>query len=136
MRVKRLAGLPLLLALACKPPTASEQMDSVISWLGPAGMAGRAWLNHTTPDKYTRQTLELSHDSLLEIGNGLFKSLPAGIDSASLDSALTRSREHVALMARLIDQKDSPDFRTLLDSLSADESLVKQLADSIEAKEQ
>ena len=111
-------------------------MDSVISWLGTAGMAGRAWLNHTTPDKYTRQTLELSHDSLLEIGNGLFKSLPRGIDSASLDSALTRSREHVALMARLVDQKDSPDFRTLLDSLSADESLVKQFADSIEAKEQ
>ena len=99
-------------------------------------MAGRAWLNHTTPDKYTRQTLELSHDSLLQIGDGLFKSLPPGIDSASLDSALTRSREHVALMAKLVDEKDSPDFRTMLDSLSADESLVKQLADSIKAKEQ
>ncbi|HEX6626776.1 MAG TPA: hypothetical protein VF105_02370 [Gemmatimonadaceae bacterium] len=111
-------------------------MDSIISWLGTAGMAGRAWLNHTTPDKYTRQTLELSHDSLLEIGNGLFKSLPPGVDSASLDSALTRSREHVALMAKLVDQKDAPDFRTLLDSLQADETLVKQLADSVEAKEQ
>ena len=136
MRVKRLAVLSFLFALACKPPTASEQMDSIISWLGTAGMAGRAWLNHTTPDKYTRQTLELSHDSLLEIGNGLFKSLPPGVDSASLDSALTRSREHVALMAKLVDQKDSPDFRTLLDSLQADEALVKQLADTVEAKEQ
>ena len=136
MRVKRLAVLPLLLALACKPPTASEQMDSVISWLGTAGMAGRAWLNHTTPDKYTRQTLELSHDSLLEISSGLLKSLPAGVDRASLDSALTRSSEHVALMAKLVEQKDSPDFRALLDSLQADESLVKQLADSVEAKEQ
>ncbi|HJQ10919.1 MAG TPA: hypothetical protein VJ840_07790 [Gemmatimonadaceae bacterium] len=135
MRTKRLAVVAILLALACKPPSATEQMNSVISWLGTAGMAGEAWLRQTTPDKYTAQTLELSRTSLIDIGSGLFKSLPAGIDSASLDSALTRSSEHIGLMAKLVAQKNSPDFRTLLDSLYSDEKLVKQFADSIEAKD-
>jgi hypothetical protein len=136
MRTKRLTLVSVFFALACKPPSATEQMDSVVSWLGTAGMAARAWLNHATPDKYTRQTLELSHDSLLEISNGLFKKLPAGIDSAALDSALTRSSGHIALMAKLVEQKNSPDFRDVLDSLSADEKVVKEFADSVEAKEQ
>ena len=135
MSTKRLVVLLLFLALACKPPTASEQMDSIISWIGTAGMAGEAWLRHTTPDKYTRQTLELSNNSLIDINSGLFKSLPAGIDSASLDSALTRSSVHIGLMAKLVEQKNSPDFRTLLDSLYADEKVVKQFADSVEAKD-
>jgi hypothetical protein len=136
MSAKRLAVLFILLAAACKSPSATEQMDSVISWLGTAGLTGEAWLKHTTPDKYTRQTLDLSHDSLLDISSGLFKALPAGIDSAALDSALTRSTDHIGLMARLVEQKNSPDFRSLLDSLYADEKIVKQFADSIEAKEE
>ena len=136
MSAKRLAVLSLVFATACKSPSATEQMDSVISWLGTAGLTGEAWLKHTTPDKYTRQTLDLSHDSLLDITSGLFKALPAGIDSAALDSALTRSTGHIGLMAQLVEQKNSPDFRSLLDSLYADEKLVKQFADSIEAKEE
>ena len=110
-------------------------MDSVISWIGTAGLTGEAWLRHTTPDKFTAQTLEESHNSLLDISSGLFKSLPAGIDSAGLDSALTRSKEHIGLMAKLVEQKNSPDFRSMLDSLLADEKVVKQLADSVEAKD-
>ncbi|HJP86381.1 MAG TPA: hypothetical protein VJ852_10355 [Gemmatimonadaceae bacterium] len=135
MSTKRFAVLSIFLALGCKSPSATEQMDSVISWIGTAGLTGEAWLRHTTPDKYTRQTLELTNKSLIDISSGLFKSLPAGIDSASLDSALTRSNEHVGLMAKLVEQKNSPDFRTLLDSLYADEKLVKQFADSVEAKD-
>ena len=135
MSTKRFAVLSLLFALGCKSPSATEQMDSVISWIGTAGLTGEAWLRHTTPDKYTRQTLELTNKSLIDISSGLFKSLPAGIDSASLDSALTRSNEHVGLMAKLVEQKNSPDFRTLLDSLYSDERVVKQFADSVEAKE-
>jgi hypothetical protein len=135
MSAKRLAVLPLFLALACKSPTATEQMDSIVSWLGTAGLAGEAWLRHTTPDKYTRQTLELTHDSLIDISTGLFKSLPAGIDSVSVDSALARSTGHIGLMAKLVEQKNSPGFSALLDSLHSDEKVVKQLADSIEAKE-
>lgn len=135
MRPKRLAVLLLFLTVACKSPSATEQMDSIISWLGTAGMAGEAWLRHTTPDKYTRQTLELSHETLIGISSELFESLPAGIDSAALDSALTRSNEHIGLMAKLVEQKNSPDFRSMLDSLYADEKVVKQIADSVEAKE-
>ena len=135
MSTKRLVVLSLLFALACKSPSATEQMDSIISWLGTAGMVGETWLKHTTPDKYSRQTLELSHQTLIDISSGLFKSLPAGIDSASLDSALTRSTEHIGLMAKLVEQKNSPDFRALLDSLYSDEKIVKQFADSVEAKE-
>ncbi len=136
MRTKRLAVVSTLFALGCKPPSATEQMSSLVSWIGTAGMVANAWLNHATPDKYTRQTLELSHQSMLQIGSGLFKSLPTGIDSAALDTALTRSSGHIALMAKLVEQKNSPDFRTLLDSLYADEKVVKQFADSVEASEQ
>jgi len=135
MSAKRLAVLPLFFALACKSPSATEQMDSIISWLGTAGLTGEAWLRHTTPDKYTRQTLELTHDSLIDISSGLFKALPSGIDSASVDSALTRSTQHIGLMAKLVEQKNSPAFRALLDSLQSDEKVGKQFADSIEAKE-
>jgi hypothetical protein len=133
--MRRLAVLSVLAALACKPPTATEQMDSIISWLGTAGMAGEAWLKHTTPDKYTRQTLELTGNSLRDISSGLFKALPAGIDRASLDTALTRSTTHIGLMAKMVEQKNSPAFRTVLDSLYAEEKIFKQLADSVEAKD-
>ena len=135
MAAKLLAVVLLVSALACKPPSASEQMDSIISWIGAAGMVGEAWLRHTTPDKYTAHTLELAHNSLIDINSGLFKSLPAGIDSAALDSALTRSSAHIGLMQTLVEQKASPDFRTMLDSLYSDEKVVKQFADSVEAKD-
>ena len=38
-------------------------------------------------------------------------------------------------MAKLVEQKNSPDFRALLDSLYSDEKVLKQLADSVEAKD-
>jgi hypothetical protein len=135
MRLKRFLVVPLLLAIACKPPTPAEQMDSVISWLATAGMAGDAWLRHTTPDKYTRQTLELSHDTLLQISDDLLKSPPSGIDTASLDSVLTRSRGRIAQMARLVEAKNSPAFLTQLDSLRADQRIVKQFSDTIHSRQ-
>jgi hypothetical protein len=131
--VKRSLALPLLFVLACKPPTPAEQMDAVVSWVSTAGMAGDAWLRHTTPDKYTRQALELSNQHLLEIGAELRKSPPPAIDSAVLDSVLTRSRFHIARMARLVEDKDAPDFKTQLDSLRTDQRLVKQLSDRVES---
>ncbi len=135
MRAKLFFAVPLVFSTACKPPTPAEQMDSVISWLATAGMAGDAWLRHTTPDKYTRQTLELSHDTLLQISDDLLKSRPPGTDTASLDSVLTRSRGRIAQMARLVEAKNSPAFLSQLDSLRVDEKLVKQFSDSIKSKQ-
>ena len=135
MPVQRLLVVPLLAAAACKPPTPAEQMDSVISWLATAGTVGDAWLRHTAPDKYTRQTLDLSHDTLLQIADDLLKSPPSGIDTASLDSVLTRSRGHVEQMARLVEARDAPSFSTQLDSLRADEKIVKRFSDSIESRQ-
>jgi len=108
-------------------------MDSIQSWLATAGMAGDAWLRHTTPDKYSRQTLELSQQTLLQISSDLLKSPPHSVDSATLDSVLTRSRSRVAQMARLIEEKDAPDFARQLDSLRVDQKIIKQLSDSIES---
>ena len=110
-------------------------MDSIQSWLATAEMVGEAWLRHTTPDKYSRQTLELSRETLLQISSDLLKSPPHSVDSASLDSILTRSRGNVAQMARLIQAKDAPDFGRQLDSLRADQKLVKQLSDRIESRQ-
>src|SRR3982750_811999 len=98
---KRLLVVSIAVVAACKSPTPDEKMDSVQSWLATSGMVGEAWLRHTTPDAYSRQTLELSHETLLQISSELLKSPPPLLDSAMLDSLLTRSRGHVDQMARL-----------------------------------
>jgi hypothetical protein len=128
MRVKRLVVISIALVAGCKSPTPSEQMDSIQSWLGTAEMVGDAWLRHSTPDKYSRQTLELSHNTLLGISGDLLKSLPRSVDSATLDRALSQSRRHVDRMAQLIAAKNAPDFARQLDSLRADEKIVKRLS--------
>ena len=135
MRVKRLLVISVVIVTACKSPTPAEQMDSIQSWLATAEMVGEAWLRHTTPDKYSRQTLELSHQTLLQISSALLKSPPHSLDSAALDSALTSGRGHVARMARLIQVKDAPDFARELDSLRTNQKIVKQLSHSIEAQQ-
>jgi hypothetical protein len=135
MRLERLLVFPILFCLACKPPTPPEQMDSMLSWLATARMTGEAWLRHTTPDTYSRQTLELSGEKMGEVATDLLKSPPSGVDAATLDTVFTRSRARVKAMARLIAAKNAPDFGRQLDSLATDEKLVKQLADSIESKQ-
>ena len=135
MRLKRFLIVPLLFSTACKPPTPAQQMDSVVSWLATAGMAGDAWLRHTTPDKYTRQTLELSHDTLLQISDDLLKSPLPRIDTASLDSVLTRSRGRIARMAQFVEARNSPAFLSQLDSLRVDQRIVKQFSDTVHSRQ-
>jgi hypothetical protein len=135
MRLKGFLVISVLGIAACKSPTPAEQMDSIQSWLATAEMVGDGWLRHSTPDNYSRQTLELSHESLLQISSDLLKAPPHSVDSASLDSVLTRSRGEVAQMARLIEAKDAPEFGRRLDSLRADQKVVKQLSDSIESRQ-
>jgi hypothetical protein len=131
MRLKPPLVLAIILLGACKPPTPEEQMDSIKSWLATSEMVGEAWLRHTTPDKYSRQTLELSRRTVLQISSDLLPSLPPAVDSAMLDSVLVRSRGHLDQMARLIQAKNSPDFRSQLDSLRADEKIVEQISDGM-----
>lgn len=107
----------------------------MLSWLATARMTGESWLRHTTPDTYSRQTLEMSGEKMGQISTDLLKSPPSGVDTATLDSLFTRSRVRVKAMARLIAAKNAPDFGRELDSLGADEKLVKQLADSSEHKQ-
>jgi hypothetical protein len=134
MRVKRLAIISVVILTACKSPTAAEQLESIQSWLATAEMVGDAWLRHSTPDRYSRETLELSRKTLLEISRDLLKSPPRTVDSATLDGVLTRGRAHVDQMAQFIEAKNSPDFARQLDSLRADEKVVKQLSDRIKSK--
>jgi hypothetical protein len=134
MRLERFLLIAVALVAACKPPTPAERMDSIQSWLGTAAMVGDAWLNHTTPDRYSRQTLELSNENLLQICEELLKSPPPGIDSDSLQVVLARARGHIARMARLIGARNSSGFARQLDSLRADGRMVKWLADDIESK--
>jgi hypothetical protein len=135
MRAKRFVVVSIALAVACKPPTPAEQMDSVLSWVATAGVTGEAWLRHTTPDKYSQQTLQLSDQTVLQISTELLKSPPKSIDSATLDSVITKSREHIAQMARLIEAKNAPAFGQQLDSLRVDEKIIKQLSDSIQSSQ-
>jgi hypothetical protein len=135
MRAKRLLLLSLVLAAGCKTPTPAEQLDSILSWIGTAEMAGEAWLRHSTPDTYTRQTLELSHETLGKISNDLLESPPAETDTATLDGVLTSSRGRIARMAALITVRNAPDFTRELDSLRADEKILKKLSESVESKQ-
>jgi hypothetical protein len=48
---------------------------------------------------------------------------------------LTRSRGRVAQMARFVEARNSPAFSRELDSLRADEKIVKQFADSLEHRQ-
>lgn len=130
MRLKRPFVLAITLLAACKPPTPEEQMDSIKSWLATSEMVADGWLRHSTPDKYSRQTLELAHETLAQISTGQLPFLPPAVDSAMRD-ALARSRGHIDRMARLIEAKNSPDFRRQLDSLRADEKIVKQISDDM-----
>ena len=131
MRLKRPLVLAVTLLGACKPPTPEEQMDSIKSWLATSEMVAEGWLRHTNPDKYSRQTLELSHETLVQISTDLLSSLPPAVDSAALDSVLASSRGHIDQMARLIAAKNSPDFRRHLDSLRTDEKTVEQLSNGM-----
>jgi hypothetical protein len=135
MRAKGFVVASIALTIACKSPTPTEQMDSILSWIATAGITGEAWLRHTTPDKYSRQTLQLSDQTLLEISTELLKSPPKSIDSATLDSVLTKAREDIAQMGRLIEAKNAPAFAGQLDSLRADEKIIKQLSDSIQSSQ-
>jgi len=131
--VKRFLAVPLLLAVACKPPTPAEQMDTIVSWIATARMAGDASLRRTTPDKYTRQTLELSDRMLLQSGSELLKSPPPAIDSADFAKVLIRTRFQIKEMARLVEQKAAPEFRQPWDSLGIYEKIVKQASDRIDS---
>jgi hypothetical protein len=133
MRTIRPLLIGVALATACKSPTPADQMDSILSWVGTAGTTGEAWLRHTTPDKYSAQTLQLSSETILQISTQLLKSPPTSVDSSALDSTITTTREHIDQMARLIKAKNSPAFARQLDSLRADQKMMKQLSDSIEA---
>jgi hypothetical protein len=135
MRVNWLLLLSLICAAACKPPNPADQVDSILSWIATAEMAGEAWLRHTTPDAYTRQTLQLSHETLQKISNDLLQSPPPETDTTALDSVLTRSRGRIERMAALITAKNAPDFARELDSLRADRKIVKQFSDGIESKQ-
>ena len=135
MRIKRLLVLSLIFTTACKPPKPAEHMESALSWIGTAGMAGNAWLRHTTPDTYTRQTLELSHEKLGQISDDLLKSPPPGRGSASVNAVLARSRKRIARMEALITAKNVPGFARELDSLRADQRLVKRISARIESDE-
>lgn len=134
MLTKRLLLISFALVTACKRPTPAEQMESILSWIGTAGMAGDAWLRHTTPDTYTRQTLELSGETLSRVSSDLLKSPPAAIDAAALDSVLTGSRRRIARMAAFVRAKDAPAFSRELDALRADQKIVKQFSNSIESE--
>jgi len=129
--VKRLLLLSVFLLSACKPPTPVEQMDSILSWIATAEMAGGAWLRHTTPDTYTRQTLELSHKTLEQISKDLLASRLPTTDTAALDTVLTKSRDRIARMGALIAVRNSPELSRELGLLAADQKLVKQFADRI-----
>jgi len=63
----------------------------------------------------------------------LLKAPPAKIDTAILDATLTRSRAHIARMARLVDERNSPGFRRELDSLRIQQKVVRQIADGLES---
>ena len=105
-------------------------MDSIQSWLATSEMVADGWLRHSTPDKYSRQTLQLSRETLAQMSTDLSVPLPPAVDSAMRD-ALARSRAHIDQMARLIEAKNSPAFRRQLDSLRADEKIVKQISDDM-----
>jgi hypothetical protein len=129
----RLVWCSSVALVGCRTPTPGEQLDGVRSWLATADMAAQAWVNHTTPEKYTRQTLELAQQSVEQIAAELLQSPPSGVDSASLDSLLTRSTRRIDRMARLVTSRNSPEVRIDLDSLRIEENAVHEIAERLKS---
>jgi hypothetical protein len=123
------------LSAGCKSPTPAEQMQKILSWMSTADMAAQAWVNHTTPEKYTRQTLGLSEETIRQTADEFLKSPPSDVDSSSLHSLLTRSSGRIAQMARLIEVGNAPEVIRELDSLRIEKSAVKEIADKLEKSE-
>jgi hypothetical protein len=134
---RRWTSLLVLCALAtgCKSPTSAEQMQTILSWMSTADMAAQAWVNHTTPEKYTRETLELSEETIRQTADDVLKSPLVGVDTSGLDSLLARSSGRIAQMARLIQSRNSPDVIRELDSLRVEKSAIKNIADKLEKSE-
>ncbi len=116
-----------------KPPSEKDIVDSMVSWMGTGDMAAQAWLNHTTFDKYTRETLELSSKMLGDQSDQLKEVAPA--HSASLDSVATSARRAMTSMANLVAANDAPDVRAQLDSLRAAKKIVLAASESLEKQQ-
>lgn len=137
MTVRRapvIAAILLLLVGCAKPPSEKAVVDSMISWIGTGDMAAQAWLNHTTFDRYTRETLELSTKMLDEQTDQLKKVAPG--HSAGVDSAVTGAKRAMTNIAGLVAANDAPDVRTQLDSLRAAKKVVLAAGDSLDKQQQ
>lgn len=118
-------------AAACsKTPSEKDVIDSMVSWIGTGDMASQAWLNHTTFDRYTRQTLEMSAKMLGDQSEQLKRSAP--FRSAGLDSAITSAQHAMLDIAGFIAANDAPDVQLKLESLRAEKKIVLAASDSLE----
>ena len=98
-------------------------------------MAAQAWVNHTTPEKYTRQTLVLAHETIETTADQLLASPPAEMDTASLHRLLMASGDRIAQMARFVQSRNAPAVSAQLDTLRAETKTVGQIADRTKAAE-
>ncbi len=125
----------------CKAPDPAKELDSTLSWVATAGLAAQAWLNHTTPESYTRQTLELSRSTLEEQLDPLLKAIADEPPSEKTASAFRNSAPAISRLVRhasatigrmavLVTARDAPSLQKELTSLRADESSLKSIADS------
>ena len=136
MTSRRAAGFiaALVVVAACsKPPSEKDVVGSMISWMGTGDLAAQAWLNHTTFDHYTRETLELSSKMLDDQSSQLAEVAPA--HPAVLDSAVTHARHAMTDIANLIAANDAPDVLPKLDSLRAAKKIVLAISDSLEKQQ-
>jgi hypothetical protein len=123
----------VFLSAACsKPPSEKDVVDSMVSWIGTGDMAAQAWLNHTAFDRYTRETLDLSAKMLDDQSDQLKQVAPG--HPAAVDSAVTKAKDAMAAISRLIAANDAPDVPATLDSLRAAKATVLAVADSLEQK--
>lgn len=130
LRALTLPAVFALIAGCSKPPSEKEVVASMISWMGTGDMAAQAWLNHTTFDHFTRETLELSSKSLEDQSEQLAQVAPT--HSAALDSAVTSARRAMTDIAALVAANDAPDVPARLDSLRAARKIVLAAGDSLE----
>lgn len=134
--VGKIAGACAAAALVggcAKTPSEKEAVGEMVSWIGTAEMASQAWLNHTTFDRYTRETLTLSARMLDRQSEQLNQSAPN--HSAALDSAITGIGHSITTIAALIAARDAPNVEAQLDSLRAGKKIVLAVSDSLENRQ-
>jgi hypothetical protein len=115
-----------------KKPDPADTLSSVSSELATASFAAHDWVNHRTPNPFTRNTLRDARMSIGDQQNILFTEAIPPVDTSALRALLDHAKDMLATMETLIAKQDVRSFPAALVFFDQDAKKVKDMSDSLE----